>query len=488
MTLPVALPALLFSLWTTAPAAPANPNLPLDRPYTLRNAVPGLLEADHARQALGSEPLRFIHPRPCASELDTAAACGEPFRLAWRDAARDQEIGIAVMGAGEYRYLDENVYAGEGGILAGGHKGNASFWLDARAFGENSEGRRFTGSYDREAVDSQDGDITGSASFLSYARYRGGLSLDLPIGRLTVARDAAHWGPSLLGALVFNQDAVPFHQYTFTTHLGPVTVHSLYGDLLAAPVFTASPSKHLYGHRYEWRPHRDWSLGISEQLILTGRGRPYLFAPVFPLFISKSFSHEDANNGNIAFDAAWRLRGVGLLYLEALLDDMESPSSLLLKDYNQNKWAALAGVHLARDLFGGRGGAVFEACRIEPWVYTHFKDQPSQASNLDAPLGNPLGPNTLDLRLRLFHRSARGLYLGLTAAATWKGTGRGSTVNDTTYTGADALEPKAFLEGADGPDLTAAPQAAWTWSFLTTEAAWTFAAAQRGYLRLMARW
>jgi hypothetical protein len=312
--------------------------------------------------------------------------------------------------------------------------------------------------------------------------------VDLPVGRLSAARDAAHWGPSPLGALVFHQDAVPFNQYVFTTHLGPVTVRSLYGDLLAGSAAEESPAKHLYAHRYEWRPHRDWVIGLSEQLILARFSKPYLFVPVFPLFIAKSFMEEDANNGNLAFDAAWRIRGFGMVYGEFLLDDMESPTSLLLEDYRQNKWAALLGVHWARELAAGRGGIIAEAVRIEPWVYTHFKDQPAQASNLDHPLGNPRGPNTLDLRARAYFHGRGGIYAGLTSALTWKGEGPGSHVSDTTYTVDQHLLPKGFLDGAGGADFSAAPVIAWTWKGLSAKASWAFEPGGRGrrYLRLQA--
>lgn len=477
----------LFIAWVfpSLAATAANYTLPLDRPYTLRNSDPALLEAEHHRVVSGSAPLSFIYPRPCVSALDSSSACRDPFRIAYRDSARDQDIGLAILGAEEYRNVGQDVFATEAGFITAGHKGPVSFYLDARAFSENADDRDWV-SYDGESVDVQKADVTGSASYLSYSRYRGNLSLDLPYGRLVAARDAVQWGPALMGSLVFNQAAIPFNQYTFTTHLGPVTVHTLYGDLLAGPASRISPDKHLYAHRYELRLGRNLLLGVSEQLILVEINKPYLFVPIFPLFIAKGFMHEDSNNGNIALDAAWRVPGVAMFYAEFLLDDMESPSSLFLKDYSQNKWAALGGAHWARDLGADQMGVIAEACRIEPWVYTHFKDFPSQASNLDRPIGNPLGPNVLDVRLRAYYRRAGGLYAGLTAAATWKGTGPGSDVNDTTYTASMGLMPKRYLEGAGDPDLSVEPSLSYGWKWLRLEGAWALGRESRGYARLMA--
>jgi hypothetical protein len=477
--------ATLALLLASSPDAHPSYNQPLDHPYTLRNSRPALLIAERQRLIASQALLSFIYPRPCVSPLDSSSVCVDDFRAAWRDSSGDQDIGLSLAGAEEYRAVDQDVFATEAGFVTAGHKSLASFYLDARFFSENADGRNWT-SYDGEAVDVQSADVTGSASYLSYVRYRGNMSLDLPFGRLTAARDAAHWGPAFFGNLVFNQAGIPFNQYTFTTHLGPVTVQSLYGDLLAAPTSRIAPDKNLYAHRYELRPGRNWVLGISEQLIMVNLNKPYLFVPVFPLFIAKGFMHEDSNNGNIAFDLAYRRPGLGLFYTELLLDDMESPSSLLLKDYAQNKWGALAGAHLARSFGVDEAGVIAEACRIEPWVYTHFREYPSQASNLDRPLGNPLGPNLLDLRARAYFRRGGNLYLALTAAATWKGTGPGSDVNDTTYTAQMGLQPKHYLEGADGPDWTLEPMASYGYKWFRLEGAWTLRRHPAGYARLMA--
>lgn len=482
-------------LVAAASAGPANPNLPLDRPTTQRNAEPGLIERERQRLMSGDSPMSFILPRPCVSPLDSGSVCGDPFRIRYSDTAGNQDIGLSLLGAGEYRYDRDPVWANEAGFLVGGHKGVASFRLDARVFNESLDGRT-SRSYDGEAIDVQDADVTGTASFLSYARYRGEMALDLPFGRIAAGRDAAHWGPALMGNLVLNAQAIPFQQYAFTTHLGPVTVHTLYGELRSGGADRLSKDKPMYAHRYELRAGRNVLIGISEQLILVDQDRPWMFVPVFPLFIAKSFMHEDSNNGNLAFDLAWRRPGLGMIYGEFLLDDLESPSSLVLKDYNQNKWALLVGAQGVRTFAAGEAGMALEATRIEPWVYTHFKEFPAQASNLDRPLGNPLGPDILDLRTRLWFRdrvlsgpaapSWGGWYAGLTAAATWKGTGPGSDLMDSTYDQKVALQPKHWLQGADDPDWVLAPTASYAWKGFRLEGSWDLGTLPAGYARLEA--
>lgn len=435
--------------------AASLPNLPLDRPYTLRAQEPFLLERDHARMLLDTVPLSFAYPRACEEAVDGRDGCLGRFRVYHADSARRERLGFAAMAALENRAAGDNVLSTEGGILLGGYKGPASFALDARMFSESGDGVPVP--YDREDVDLQDDSTTGSVSYGSYARYRGNLSLDLPFGRLTVARDAAHWGPGLLTNLTFHQDGVPFAQYVFSTRIGRLSITSLYGDLSVDDrhISTRNLSdKNLYAHRYELRLWDNVLAGVSEQLIMFEENKPYLFTPVFPLFVAKAFMYEHANNGNLSFDLAWRRPGLGAVYGEFLLDDLESPSSLILKDYRQNKWAFMAGMHGVREFSGVETGVIAEYSRIEPWVYTHFDPYTAQTSHLGYPLGNQQGPNSMSMMTKFYGRFPMGLYLSTQVSLLWKGTGPGSSVNEG-FTG--PMAPKGFLEGGETPELRVNP-------------------------------
>jgi hypothetical protein len=347
-------------------------------------------------------------------------------------------------------------------MLAAGEKASASFALDARFY--TDVGGDLDGiSFDREQVDVQDGDVTGSISYKSYARYRGNFSLDLPVGRFGVARDAAHWGPGIFGNLVFNQDAVPFDQVNYTFTLGSLRVASLYGDLLIGTSQAYSQenlrSRNLYAHRYELSLGKRVTAGLCEQLILFDQSRPYLFVPFFPLFIAKGFMYEEANNGNISVDLAVRVSDKGLVYGEFLVDDLESPTSFWTKNYVQNKWAMLVGAHWLANVPWGEAGAIAEFSRVEPWVYAHFNPNTAQTAHLGYPLGNPFGPNSMAVQMKPYFRFHRSGYFGLKSTWLWKGEGPGSGLNDSTPRNPTA--PKDFLAGVDGPEFQLDPEAVW---------------------------
>jgi hypothetical protein len=464
-------------------------DLPLDRPYTLRNAEPAIVENESRRLILGDAPLAFTLPRPCADSAGESEACREPRRLSV--SGPGESLGATLVAAEEFRAYGDALWSTEGGLILSGAKGPASFLLDARLF--SGVGGGGNPSFDREDVDIQSDSVTGLASYSSYARYRGNLGVRTPVGVFTVARDALHWGPGLHHNLTFHQDAVPFNQLRYAATLGPLSVTSLFGELNIGDNLAYDEDnlreRNLYAHRYELRLGGDVVLGLSEQLILFEMSRPFLFTPIFPLFIAKTLMHESSNNGNIAFDAAWRLRGRLLVYGEFLLDDLESPSSLLARDYAQNKWGAMAGAHWA----GVRGnlgyGAVAEAARLEPWVYAHFRPGTSQSANLGHPLGNPLGPNAQALTLKAYarhSRQARAYYGGLRADLVWKGRGPGSSLEDPAP--ADAREPKRFLWGVGSPDLVLGPEISYRGPWYAVSAGGSTADAGGAWARLQIRY
>jgi hypothetical protein len=430
----------------------------LDRSLTLRNPAPFLVEEQHGRLAAGQGDLSFALPdfgsKGCHETPDPA--------LAWGDSSA--RIGALLVAGEEYRYQERGLWATEAGAIASGAKGPASFRIDTRMYME-AGGDPARPSFDRESIDEQSKEVTGSIDYRSYSRFRGDLTLDLPFGKISVARDAAHWGPGLFDNLMFSQSAVPFYQYVFSTRVGPLRVTSLYGDLVIGSDQANDPanraSRNLYAHRYELSLGRNWLLSVSEQLILYNISKPYLFAPVFPLFIAKGFLLEDSTNGNLGADVAWRSPWSTLFYAEFLLDDLESPTSLFTQDYAQNKWGAMAGIHWEIARGSRRMGAIFEASTLEPWVYAHFIPSTAQAANVGMPLGNPQGPDSRSLILKGYARWDAGLYVGVKAGLYWKGKGPGSNLNQPAPQ--DHLAPKETLLGAGRPDLAIEPDLDYAW-------------------------
>lgn len=432
----------------------------LDRSLTLRNRVPYGVEEAQARAASGEDTLSFLFPRYDGSGCDE----GPTPRLAWGDSA--QEIALLLMGGQEYRHSADPLGATELGGLATGRRGSISFRVDARTYAELG-GEAGRPSFDRESIDDQDAETTGAADYRSYSRFRGDLSAHLPFGTLTAAREAAHWGPGLSGNLMLHQDAIPFFQYVFTTSLGPLKVASLYGDLAPARTLASSAEnlvpRSLYAHRYELALGRSVLLGATEQLILYDMTKAYLFAPTFPLFIAKGFLVEDNTNGNLGADIAWRTPWSTLLYGEFLLDDFESPASLFTKDYAQNKWGAMAGVHWTRGTWSRRMGTIFEYSHVEPWVYAHFIPRTAQAAHAGYPVGNPFGADSRNLVGKAYLRMG-GFYGSVKSVLTWKG--RGPEADIEAPIPRNPTTPKVSQQGVDGPEGWGEIEAAWLWQWL----------------------
>jgi hypothetical protein len=456
-------------VWVGA-LAQANPNLPLDRPYSLRNAAPDLLEREYDRMIRADGPASYIFPRPCVSPLDSSRVCGEAH--GWTHAGDSRQISLSPQAGYEFRSGDENVSAVEMGALASGGNGPLSLYLDARIITEFHEDFDHA-SYDHEFVEKQDREASGSVAYSSYSRYRSNLDYDLPWGRFSVARDAVHWGPGLYANLAFNQGALPFNQVSWVAHFGPVSFATLYGRLTigvdSADGFNrGTDTRSIYAHRYEWRVNADLLLGVSEQLIFFDEEDAFAFVPVVPLFISKGARAERDNNGNIAADVSYRLGRFLRMYSEFLIDDLQSPTSLF-DDFWGNKWAWMFGTQAVRDLPLGQGGVVLEYSRVEPWVYTHYLAATAQAANGGLPLGNPQGPNSQWMVLKTYLRGTRGWYASLQSDLLWKGHDRGSALNDDRE-GVPPLR-KIFLDGVTRPTWAVSPLAGYAWKSLYLEAA-----------------
>ena len=452
----------LSSLYPTT--ASANANQPLDRPFTLRNQNPFILEAEYHRMILSPSPGSFIFPRPCFSEVDSSSVCPEPKGMGFKDTLRHRALSLSPVFGYEHRYLGEQVDAGNFGVITQGSSGPVSFNLDARMFTEKYV-NLYHCSYDREPMDRQDKDASGSFSYSSFSRFRSNLNYDWSWGRLTVARDAAHWGPGLFTNLVFQQDAIPFNQLTFTTHLGPLTVQSLYGQLAIDSNWetdSSEASRSIYAHRYEWQATAKLIFGISEQLVIYKHEAPFAFVPLVPLYIAKAAEKEILNNGNIAGDISYKFTGWGTLYSEFLIDDLQSPGSIF-NDHWGNKWGWMFGGHAIHDWGTKQSGLIAEYSRIEPWVYTHKVPGTAQTANINYPLGNQLGPNSQAIILKGYLRQQERWYVSLKADLTWKGKDSGSAIGDIH----GENEKKEWLAGVDSPDVTIQPNLWFQWNRFT---------------------
>ncbi len=268
--------------------------------------------------------------------------------------------------------------------------------------------------------------------------------------RISIARDVLHWGPGYYNNLVFNQSATLYNMVNLEFAFGPLRVFSAYANLYEGSWEEKVNERNLYAHRYEIALG-DLSLGVSEIQLLYGENKPWLFAPIVPLFIEKGNYTEQVNNGALAIDLNYRILYFLRLYGEFFLDDMVSPVSLYENKYSNNRWAAMFGAQIAHDVRAGHSllqlGSIFEIVRIEPYTYCHYDYAPALMAHQGNPIGNPNGPNSLTIDWTLYGKywlnGKMNIFIGAHNKWKWKGEGNGSDIYDSYET-----ERKHFIHGA----------------------------------------
>jgi len=409
-----------------------------DRPYTLRTT-------DYS-------PLLYQHHDITVGDTTKSRPTGRPL-MYWSAADNSTMLSISPLLAFDMRGgddLGDTIQGYEGGLFIRGHKDSVDFWLDARMFTERHSADP-PRSWDREFLENQGNkDIKGEVKYSSYSRYRGNLNIRMGFGNLGFARDVPHWGPGYFHNLSLNRNAVPFNQMTFSSEIGPLRVMSLYGDLRidSFSMSTANlKSRNLYAHRYELN-FGNTQIGINEITVLYDLNKPWLFVPIVPLFIEKGNYTEDNNNGTLSVDFSQRLPFGFRVYSEFLLDDMESPTSLIRNDNIEAKWAWMAGLSYAKNLGDFKMGSLAEYARVEPYVYSHFYPNTAQIAHLGYPIGAPNGPNSQTINWLLYAKRKETFQFQIGQEWAWKGTNHGSAINDTTPTIGHFEKEKHFLKGA----------------------------------------
>lgn len=445
----------------------ANPDATMNRTRTLMGTGTNEVLMEFDRQTRDTlSILSGILPRPCVSGLDSSDICPEKGGFTWVDSARQGILRLHPVLGLESRVLqDGEANAADVGVVVVGGIGPASFALDARIFSELQSKPLW--SYDGEYVERQKEGNSSHFDYASYSRYRSRLTIETPIGRFGAGRETQNWGPSPFHALVLSSSSVPYNQLDWTVNLGPISVRSLVADLsIPGPGESRlnEDSRTMFAHRYEWRISSGLVLGASEALFLYNRNAPSCFLPIVPLFMQKGLWLENINNGELAFDADWRVRQGWRIYGEFLIDDMTSPTTLF-DDHWKSKWATTIGTQLAfpahKDI---KTGVIIEWSRVEPWVYTHYVSNTSQALNQGVPVGNTTGPNSQSITCQLFG-SYESITLSLRSDLVWKGSDQGSRGTDTMAD--NEIARKIFLKNADTPGFRMGPEFTWTRGWLS---------------------
>ena len=490
-------------LWTgVSESLAASPVIEPEHTKNLRNLETAPMLFEYHRQTIGSEPQYFTYPRRDTTfrknftktegnallyfdNVRGAGVLGNGIQykcekgdtaciakaIAIENASPRLGIAASIVGGIDYRggehindvdhrgmrtgskTVGDTIWPGiDGGLYLRGFIDSVDFVLDARIYSEGHSAKS-PRTFDREFIEFQRDENNSGVEYTSYARYRTHFAFNYDWLRLDFGRDVMHWGPGYYNNLSLNQFAIPYNMMSLDLMIGPLRVMSFYADLR---IYNSMSDKNkeftrnLFGHRYELAVGNA-TFGISELTVLYDNMKPWLFVPTAPLFMEKGNYSEPSNNGSISFDINYRLFNKVRLYTEFFLDDMESPISLIKNDNIEAKWAWMAGFQAGHNFFykGHKieAGTIFEYARVEPYVYTHFKQNTAQVAHLGYPLGNQGGPNSRTIDWNVYARLDGHIFASIRQTWFWKGTDYGSAVNDTTPNNHLKIHKK-FLSGS----------------------------------------
>ena len=279
--------------------------------------------------------------------------------------------------------------------------------------------------------------------------FRAGLSAQNERFRFDVAVDYLTSGPAAHNRLMLNITDKPVFYMRAALDFGRLQYFKVFGMLKELQFY----NKYLYYHRVQV-PFFDerLTLGINASVISGSTGdrntmsepqgqhfsdydlnrrrniEPIYMIPFVPYFFAEHFVG-DLDNKQIGFDLELRMPQIARWYFEFLIDDGRAPHELF-SDWWGNKWALTVGTQWFPVIAGRNLIFGLEYCRVEPWVYTHFRGAATNNAHYGRSIGAELGPNSAQIRansqfnfsqrhaLRLdwthnrFNRSVRGGSLG----------------------------------------------------------------------------
>jgi hypothetical protein len=246
---------------------------------------------------------------------------------------------------------------------------------------------------------------------------RGGLSYTFAPIRLEAGIDRLRQGPAMFNPLTLSGDAPPQTYIRGIISFGIMDYTQTFGQLKS----DKDAPKYFYMHRLSAQLFSSRLIGGVTEVVINGsttnepvnapgsanalrpsyygKTRGWEFAYIIP-FIPYAFAEHylgDKDNKALSFDLTFNFPDNFRWYLEFFMDDFTAPWSLLSSDWG-NKWAYTVGGQYFGRLLSRDFTALFEYCRVEPWVYTHFYGGSHRYDNFDVPLGAPLGPNSDNLR------------------------------------------------------------------------------------------
>ncbi|UCF79699.1 MAG: hypothetical protein JSW03_05525 [Candidatus Eiseniibacteriota bacterium] len=220
-----------------------------------------------------------------------------------------------------------------------------------------------------------------------------------------LGRDRLSWGPGRSGSLILSDLAPPIDMVCFGFTLGRVSASGFFTTLDDVKLSRAVPyqydslyagtaaTRHLSGHRIDFRVTPSLEVGLSETIIYGGPDRELEPGYINPLNFYYAHQWNLVKNDNPlwALDATWWPTPRLQLYGQLLVDDYQFEHKDE-RDEEPSEIGFLIGLH-SGDPFGLANTSVtLEYARVNSWTYNQGYEW-NRYTYGEALLGHPLGPD-----------------------------------------------------------------------------------------------
>ncbi len=245
-------------------------------------------------------------------------------------------------------------------------------------------------------------------------------------GYLFFGSDYYSWGPARSGNLLLDINQYPLTNLHAVVNFGPFSfihlvgiLNNLYPVQSAAHKEYRADQRKISAHRLEFSLFSRIRIGLSESVIYNRDFELTYLNPLQSFAVGEVYSG-DADNNLAGVDLYINLNKRWSTYFELLLDDVD-----FMRDWFKNyvnKWAVIGGVQWNQPLGIANSYAVFEAVRIEPYVYSH-KDSANHYEYYGQSIGFDLEPNSLRYQADFHWFQYPNLWHELSFSQTWHGEG-----------------------------------------------------------------
>ncbi|MCL1945797.1 MAG: hypothetical protein FWF51_01405 [Chitinivibrionia bacterium] len=256
-----------------------------------------------------------------------------------------------------------------------------------------------------------------SSHFRAIDGFRAGISTQTKRTRVDIAVDNLTSGPAAHNRLMLNAVDKPIFYTRIMLDFDKLQYYQIFGILKEFRHY----SKYLYYHRVQLPLFENKiTLGINASVISGSTAdsakmsepsaqyfrpddlnrerkiEPIYIIPFIPYFFAEHYTG-DLDNKQIGLDLEVKMPKIARWYAEFFIDDGSAPHTLFNDGWG-NKWAITVGTQWYPVIAGKNAIFGFEYCRVEPWVYTHFRGVSTNYEHYGKSIGAELGPNSSQIR------------------------------------------------------------------------------------------